>query len=187
MASPDRVRRKQLIREAEGYLELISLYEDRWQLDSHLRIAMADRAIECLGEITNPQGYKPHILFLKGQAHRLAGRFPEATNLLEQSVRLDGENLHAQLALGWCYKRVARLDLAIGALEQAVQLDPESAISHYNLACYWALAGNVLQTVRYLAIAFELDSSYRDRVQREPDFDRVRESTHFQALLSVNV
>lgn len=187
MTSVERVRRKQIIREAEGYLELISLFEDRWQLDPELRIRLADRAIECLGEITNPQGFKPHILFLKGQAHRLAGRYPEAVDCLEQSTRLDSENLHALLALGWCYKRVDRIDMAIKALQDAVALEPESAISHYNLACYWALTGNVSQTVRELGIAFDLDNKYRERVASEADFDLVRESPHFQALLSVNV
>jgi tetratricopeptide (TPR) repeat protein len=187
MTSVDRVRRKQNIREAEGYLELISLFEDRWQLDPDLRIRLADRAIECLSEISNPQGFKPHILFLKGQAHRLAGRYPEAVDCLEQSTRLDPENLHAQLALGWCYKRVDRLDLAIKTLQEAVALEPESAISRYNLACYWALTGNVSQTVRELAVAFDLDGKYRERVASEPDFDLVRESPHFQAILSVNV
>ena len=187
MNNLERVRRKQIIREAEGYLELISLFEDRWQLDPELRVRLADRAIECLGEISNPQGFKPHILFLKGQAHRLAGRYGEAVDCLEQSTRLDAESLHALLALGWCYKRVDRIDLAIKTLQDAVALEPESAISHYNLACYWALTGNVSQTVRELGAAFDLDGTYRERVASETDFDLVRESPHFQAILSVNV
>jgi hypothetical protein len=45
MNNVERVRRKQIIREAEGYLELISLFEDRWQLDPELRVRLADRAI----------------------------------------------------------------------------------------------------------------------------------------------
>lgn len=187
MSSIERVRRKQHIREAEGYLELISLFEDRWQLDPALRVQLADRALECLSEISNPQGFKPHILFLKGQAHRLAGRYPEAVDCFEQSTRVDPENLHTLLALGWCYKRVDRVDLAIKALQEAVALEPETAVAHYNLACYWALTGNVSQTVRELAIAFDLDGKYRERVSTEPDFDLVREATDFQALLSVNV
>ena len=187
MTNVERVRRKQIIREAEGYLELISLFEDRWQLDPELRVRLADRAIECLGEISNPQGFKPHILFLKGQAHRLAGRYPEAVDCLEQSTRLDAESLHALLALGWCYKRIDRIDLAIKTLQDAVALEPESAMSHYNLACYWALTGNVSHTVRELAAAFDLDGKYRERVASETDFDLVRESPHFQAILSVNV
>jgi tetratricopeptide (TPR) repeat protein len=187
MTTSERVRRKQLIREAEGYLELISLFDDRWPLDSHLRTAMADRVIECLSEVNSPLGFKPHVLFLKGQAHRVAGRLTQAANCLEQSTRLDPENLHTLLALAWCYKRVDRIELAIEALQQAITVDNESAIAHYNLACYWALTANVKQAVRYLSIAFDLDSKYRDLVGREPDFDLVRESPHFQAIVSVIV
>ena len=187
MSTIDRVRRKQLIREAEGYLDLTSLFDDRWSLDAHLKTAMADRAIECLSQVNNPQGFKPHVLFLKGQAHRVAGRLAMAANCLEQSTRLDPENVHSLLALAWCYKRIDRVDLAIETLQQAITVDAESAIVRYNLACYWALTGNVKQTVRYLAMAFEIDSKYRDMVAREPDFDLVRESPHFQAIISVNV
>ena len=97
-----RVRRKKSIRNAEGYLDLIMVFDDRWPLKTRLRFQMADKALESLEAITNPQGFKPYILFLKGQAHRAAGRYLKAINYLEQSLRLDEENSHNRLALAWC-------------------------------------------------------------------------------------
>jgi tetratricopeptide (TPR) repeat protein len=100
---------------------------------------------------------------------------------------LESENIAVRLALGWCYKRTKRLDLAIESLEEALAIDSSQAILHYNLACYWSLAGNVKLAVAYLAQSFELDSNYRDRVHEERDFDAIRRHPQFLALTAVIV
>ncbi len=187
MLSTARIKRKQLIREAEGYLELMTLFDDRWPLALNHRRDLADRIIEVLGQVDNPQGFKPQILFLKGQAHRAAERFAQAVNLLEQSLRLDPENIYCFLALGWCYKRLNQLDLAVEVMRGAVVLEPESGISHYNLACYLSLSGHLKEAIKHLAIAFDLDHKYREMVAREVDFNGIRETPEFQSLLSVSV
>ena len=187
MLSVERVQRKKLIREAEGYLDLILVFDDRWSLGQENRDVLAQRAINCLNQIKTPQGHKPHILFLKGQAARTAGRYQEAINYLQQSSRLDPENIHTFLALGWCYKRVDRMDLAIESMETAVAIDNESAIAHYNLACYWALAEQVKMAVVHLSYAISLDEDYRLLIDEESDFDAIRDDGDFLELMHVVV
>ncbi len=187
MATIERVKRKQLIRSAEGYLDLIMVFDDRWSLDMNLRQRMVERAIACLEQIKKPMGHKPYILFLKGQAHRAINEYSKAINFLQQSSRLDPDNIHTFLALAWCYKRVNRIDLAIEAMETAIQIESGCAIACYNLACYWALAGNVTNAVANLEKAFDLNPDYRDYVQNEPDFDKIRTDPEFQAATTVIV
>ncbi|MEQ1902750.1 MAG: tetratricopeptide repeat protein [Pirellulaceae bacterium] len=187
MVNQDRIKRKQLIREAEGYLDLMSVFEDRWKLEPHLAEVMAERVLVTLSQIENPQGFQPEILFLKGQAHRAIGRFNEAAGLLEQSRRLDPENVSTILALAWCYKRLNRLGMAIEIMREAVLIDTESAIAHYNLACYLALDAHLKDAVHHLAIALEIDPKYRKLVTSETDFDSIRNTKEFQAALSINV
>jgi len=187
MTRNDRTHRKQLIRQAEGYLELMTALEGFLTLDLAQREQLADRVIETLSEIGSPQGFKPYILYLKGQACRAAERYEQAVGLLEQSVRLDPENIHSHLGLAWCYKRTHNLPQAIESMRLAVQVDNESAISHYNLACYLSLGGRMQESVRHLSIALELDSSFRDKVLGEHDFDSIRHSPEFLAALTVIV
>ena len=187
MATIERVKRKQLIRSAEGYLDLIMVFDDRWSLNMDLRRRMVQRAMECLEQIKKPMGHKPYILFLKGQAHRAIGEYSKAINYLQQSSRLDPDNIHTFLALAWCYKRINRIDLAIEAMETAIQIDSGCAIACYNLACYWALAGNVTNAVTNLEKAFDLNPDYRDFVQIESDFYKIRNEAEFQAATSVIV
>jgi len=185
MTTVDRIQRKQLIRAAEGYLDLIMAFDDRWPLDQANRDKLAQRAMDALERIKRPQGHKPYILFLKGQSARAFGDYPRAVNYLQQSTRLDPDNIHTYLALGWCYKRIDRTDLAIEAMETAVQIDKESAIAHYNLACYWALARQVKLAVLHLTNAFDLNPDFREFVERESDFDAIREDPDFLATLNM--
>ena len=187
MVCPDRVRRKKLIRNAEGYLDLIMVFDDRWPLDIKLREQFADKALHTLGSIVKPQGFKPYILFLKGQAHRSAGRYVQAINYLEQSLRLDEDNLHTLLALAWCYKRVDNIKAAIEIMTTAVRIDTQSAICHYNLACYYALARQPAQCTQHLGIALDINPEYRKNVDSEPDFDLLRDDPGFRSILSVAV
>jgi tetratricopeptide (TPR) repeat protein len=186
MATIKQVQRRQKIQVAEGYLDL-AMALDQWPLDLSLRQSLADRAMENLDAIEKPLGHKPYILFLKGQACRMADRFSEAINHLDQSLKLDPDNLHAYLALAWCYKRTDHLDLAIEAMQSAVELDSESAIAHYNLACYCALNREIDLALMHLSFALDLNSDFRELVAKESDFDSIRENPRFASIASATV
>ncbi len=187
MANHDRIKRRQLIREAEGYLDLMSVFEDRWKLDPVLAETMANRVLTTLDLIDNPQGFKGEILYLKGQALRALGRLAEAASFLEQSRESNPDNLPTILALAWCYKRLNRIATAIEIMREGVAVDSESAIAHYNLACYLALDANVKDAVYHLSIALEIDPHFRTLVAGEHDFDAIRHTKEFQQALSVIV
>lgn len=185
MTKVQRTQRKKLIREAEGYLELIMAFESDWELELPTKRTLANRALQALEQIKRPLGHKPYILFLKGQACRAINDFGRAVNYFQQSAQLDPDNIHTYLALGWCHKRLDRTDLAIEAMETAIQIDGESAIAHYNLACYFALGRQVKLAVLYLSNAFELNPEYRDYVESESDFDAIREDPEFISSLDM--
>ncbi len=183
----NRIQRKQVLREAEGYLDLVMALSDRWPLTDDVRIAMAQRAITTLDRLDHYGPRQAHQLYLRGQAYRVLEDYPQAIKALEESAAIDSDCLHTWLALGWCHKRVNRLDFAIQSLEEALAVDPTEAIIHYNLACYWSLAKNVKLAVEYLGEAFAIDSNYRDLVPLEPDFDPIRSDPEFRMLTSTLV
>jgi tetratricopeptide (TPR) repeat protein len=187
MSAYSRIRRQQLLQEAEGYLELVTVLGEDWTLSPLVRDRVARRALSTLSRLGDSDALHHHALHLKGQAHRVMGQYHEAIEPLRQAVDLDPDNIQIYLALGWCYKRIGKLDLAIQSLEDALDADRNEGIIHYNLACYWSLARNVGLTLAYLAQAFELDANYRDKVADEPDFDPVRNHPEFVALTSVIV
>jgi tetratricopeptide (TPR) repeat protein len=167
----NRVRIQRMLREAEGYLEL----------------NMPQIALDLLSRLTDPGTFRGQKLYLTGEAFRALERHADAIAVLEQAADLLPSNVHVWLALGWCRKRTGRLDLAINALERAEEATPEEAIVHYNLACYWSLAGKKQRALAYLARAISINSNYRDLILDEPDFDPIRSDPQFRALTEIIV
>ena len=187
MANSQKKKRNQRIMVAEGYLDLIFACQPLLELDDHLRIRLADKVIETLSEIDENTGRTAHIYYLAGQAHRVCERHEEAIDCFNHALEFDSNNIHIYLALGWSHKRLGDLDDAINALEIAYEIEPSSGIINYNLACYWALANNVDVCVQYLARAIDIESSYRDMIASETDFDLIRHRPEFLLATSVIV
>lgn len=181
------IRKQQRLRQAEGYLDLIFALSDRWPLPHELRDRMAMRALEALEPLNEHDRFRGTVQYMRGSAYRAMEAYAEAIAPLAAAAQLEPDNFHIYLALAWCYKRTGRVDLAIEALEDAAEVAPGEAIVHYNLACYWSLAHNKKQALRYLARAFELDPEFRDKVAEEDDFDPIRSDPEFQLLNSIVV
>jgi Flp pilus assembly protein TadD len=171
MSGRQRIRLRQAIREAEGYLEL----------------GMPRHSLDVLGRVDDPGTFRAQVLYLTGESLRALERFEEAVQPLVSAGELTPSNTHIWLALGWCYKRTGRLEQAIGALEQAGEVDPDSALIQYNLACYWSLAGGKPQALAHLARALTMDEHFRDLIGTEADFDPIRSDPDFQAITGATV
>jgi tetratricopeptide (TPR) repeat protein len=182
-----RVRRQQLLLEAEGYLDLVTATSDQFPLTAVNRDRLVDRAIACLDRLVGRDAQRAEAQFLRGRALQTKCDYRGAVRYLRLAARQDPKNVGIHLALGWCYKRLGKLELAIRALEDALDIDNSHAILYYNLACYWSLAGNVGLSLSYLARALQMNVAYREMIPNEPDFDPVRNHPEFLMLTSVVV
>lgn len=169
-----RARLAQILREAEGYLEL----------------NLPQYALNALERIKSPGTFRGQINYLRGEALRSLERYQEALEPLEAAAEIAPSNIHIWLALGWCYKRIGRLDRAIESLQQGLLAEPrdeEEALITYNLACYQSLAGKRNEALANLAKAIALNPRYRELVHDESDFDPIRSDPDFQSLTSIIV
>ena len=123
----DRIRRQ--LDEAEGYLML----------------DLPRRALQILDSRTDWSNMQFEASLLKGEALLAVKQYREALKSLEVAAGFRPGDPRVALALGWCYKRTNRLAQAIDSLARALRDHPDQALLHYNLACYWSLAGNTLQ------------------------------------------
>ena len=121
---------------------------------------------------------------LTGMALRALDRYRDALGPLEVAAALRPGDLDAAMALGWCYKRTQRLAQAIDALERARAENSEEPLLHYNLACYWSLAGDSAKALRALADALDLDPDLREQIASESDFDPIRGEAEFERVVA---
>lgn len=182
-----RLVQARIIREAEGYLELLMACPSRLELAPAARDRVAQRALDALQELDEPERRTAYVRYLQGLAYRSMDRYHDAIPPLRDSAELDPDDTHALLALGWCYKRIGRLNLAIEVLQEALAVDENQAIIHYNLACYWSLAGNAAIALDHLATSLQIDPKYRELAEGEHDFDAIRQHPEFRELTSVIV
>ena len=160
----DRIRRH--LDEAEGYLML----------------DLPGRALEILQRRSDWATMQFEASLLTGEALRSLERYREALKPLEVAAKLKPSNVEVAIALGWCYKRTQRLAQAIDALERAARHNREHELLHYNLACYWSLAGNASKALDELAVALDLEPDLRKLIADESDFDQLRGNPEFERL-----
>jgi tetratricopeptide (TPR) repeat protein len=72
---------------------------------------------------------------------------------------------------------------AIIDFEQAHQSDPGFASPRYNMACVYALQGQVNLALDWLACGIEISEHYREAARSDPDFESIRTHPEFVALL----
>lgn len=148
---------------------------------------MPEHALDALERLDESGPLHSHVLYLQGEALRTLARYEEALRPLGDAADLAPSNIHIRLAQGWCYKRLGRLADAVDVLEDALEAADDEAILHYNLACYLSLSGEKHRALHHLSTAFDLEATYRDLVEEEPDFDPLRSDPDFQELTSIIV
>ena len=178
MKSHDRTQNEQILQQAEGYLEL--------EMPPHA-LAALDRLAQRAPIEAGESSLASHAWYLRGEALRCMERYEEALGALEKAARFAPDDSHVHLARGWCYKRTGQLQRAIDSLERALRNNPDNALVVFNLSCYWSLAGQKGLALSFLARAIEIDSSYRDLIEAERDFDPIRSDPGFQSLTTVIV
>lgn len=166
MSRINRDRIKRQLDEAEGYLML----------------ELPDRALQILERRADWATMQFEASLLTGEALRSLGRYREALKPLEVAAGLRPSDVSVAIALGWCYKRTHRLAQAIDALERAERHNPDEPLLHYNLACYWSLAGNASKAIGELGTALALDPELRNLIADETDFDQLRGNPEFERL-----
>ncbi|MGE3173889.1 MAG: tetratricopeptide repeat protein [Planctomycetota bacterium] len=88
------------------------------------------------------------------------------------------------LTEAWCRKRMDDLAGAVRCMLQLIERRPRSAIGHFNLGCYLALAGEPERALDEVTLACGLDAEFRTMLTDEPDLDGLHRDPRFQKLIA---
>jgi tetratricopeptide (TPR) repeat protein len=148
----------------------------------YLELELPERALRELDEIADPETIRCEFHQMRGEALRAARRFEEALVDYSRALEEKPDDLGLLMAMAWCYKRSNQLARAISAMEQAYRAHPKEPCVLYNIACYYSLAGEKSQALSWLGRALRMDSSYRERIPQETDFDPLRNDPDFRYM-----
>ncbi len=166
--NPDKLRDRQL-KAAEGYLAL----------------SMPDHALRELEGIEDLGDDKFRACMLRGEALQSKQEHLRALDAFQQAHLEKPTNLIALMGLAWCFKRIDQLPQAIDAMKLAYQFHKDVPVVLYNLACYYALAGEKDNALSWLGRSLRMDRSLLRLIPQESDFDSLRNDSDFQHLLEL--
>lgn len=165
-AKNTRIRR---LSAAEGYLEL----------------GMPDHALRELDRVDDPGEMSFIASWLRGEAQLAKLEYHKALDAYRMAHFDKPTDLNALIRMAWCLKRIDRLQQAIDTMKLAYQFHKDAPIVLYNMACYYALAGEKENALSWLGRSLRMDRDYLKMIPDESDFDSLRNDSDFQHLIEL--
>jgi hypothetical protein len=162
------------------------------EIDGWLELRCPDKALAMVAPLLEPGPARAQGLWLRIRGLVALGKHAEAladlvamrpaVELLDD-VRLRGSGREwVELTEAWCRKRSDDLSGAIACMRRLIDGQPRSAIGHFNLGCYLALAGEREQALSEVTVACGIDETFRAFLADEPDLDSLHQDPRFQGL-----
>ncbi len=114
--------------------------------------------------------------------HKMS-RLEEARRLYYKALMLDPGNVYALNNLGVIYIQEGNYLEAKKSLEDAIQQKPEYVDPYYNLACLYALKGEVMKSLAQLKRAVSLDESVSEWARKDRDLQNLRGMPGFEEIM----
>ena len=85
--------------------------------------------------------------------------------------------------LAGIYMHEKNFSAAQRSLEKAIRLKPADADPYYNMACVFAIKGEVSKSLSHLKKAVSMDRSVRKWAQKDADLNNVRKIPEFKDII----
>jgi len=127
--------------------------------------------------------------FFAAQTYTALGRTDEATEsyrkafqAVERRMELNPDDVRAVNMGAVSLGRLGERDKALEWGERALQLAPEDSGVRYNVACIFAIEGEIERAIDCLEEALRAGFANQDWVDNDPDLDSLRNEPRFKAL-----
>jgi tetratricopeptide (TPR) repeat protein len=151
----------------------------------YLMLEMAEQALEELDEVDDPDAVAYEWNLLRGEAYRALQQYRPAIKAYQRAQAVQPDEVDVLMGLAWCYKRTDQLPKSIDVMHQAYLNHRDEPLILYNLACYYALAGNKDQALSWLGRALRMKPDLRELIPMETDFDPIRAEADFRRLIEL--
>jgi tetratricopeptide (TPR) repeat protein len=110
-------------------------------------------------------------------------RYEEAIASYDKALEIKPDDHIAWNNRGLLLSELGRYEEAIASYDKALEIKPDDAWSLFNKACCYALQNQIDPALDCLQQAIALNPTYQDMAKTDTDFDLIRESDRFRALI----
>lgn len=141
-----------------------------------------------LAAAVRPSGGTPsdkelEALYGEASLAQRKGDFPRAEALYQRVLSLNAGHVRALNNLGVLYMTQKMREKAVAVLGQAIALKKDYVDPYYNLACLYAQANELRESLRYLKIAATIDGNVIDWAKKDADMKNVAASPEFKKIM----
>lgn len=115
------------------------------------------------------------LLYAVEQQHQ------DAIQAFENVLRLNSEYILAHSAMAGIFNRLGMIAKANQHI--AVALPKMNTESPYNRACFFAICGDVEQSIEFLRLALKNDDTPLEWIKTDPDLESIRKDERYQKLI----
>jgi serine/threonine protein kinase/tetratricopeptide (TPR) repeat protein len=119
-----------------------------------------------------------------GRTDEAAAARREGIRRAERQLELEPENTRALVLGGCALVTDGQLERGLEWTKRALAVAPEDPMVILNTACVYARAGMTEEALFYLEKTFGRGLGKRAWIERDPDYDLIRDDPRFQALLA---
>lgn len=125
----------------------------------------------------NANGYN-----IRGIAKAYNGDYNGGMRDIDKALELDNSYGYARFNKALTYELYENMDQALVWYNKALEIE-EYVWSYYGIASIYGRRGDIHNTMLYLNKAINIDESVKNVAKTEHDFDPVKDSKEFQALI----
>lgn len=153
------------------------------EVDGWLDLGCPAHALQRMAPLLAAPGARPVALALQVRALVELGQHAAALDAIDELAYFEHDPEWRLVTEAWCRKRLDDLPGALRCMRRLTELEPHSAIGHFNLGCYLALAGEREEAIEEVTVACGIDDDFRKHAATEADLEPLRDDPRFQVLL----
>lgn len=116
---------------------------------------------------------------IRGIAKAYNGDYDGGMKDIDKSLSIDGNYSYAMFNKALTYELYENIDEALKWYNKALEVE-EYVWSYYGISSIYGRRGDVVNTMKYLNKAIQIDSSVKEVAKTEHDFDTVKNSEEFK-------
>jgi adenylate cyclase len=142
-----------------------------------------ERACSLRPEDYQTPGFLAQAYLSLGMRAEAEAAYRRSSKLVEERLELVPEDTRACVLGASAFAFLGETDRALALIERALAIDPEDPMLLYNIACGYANLGRADAALDSLESAVDKGYGHKEWIEHDSDFESIRETPRFKAIL----